>query len=379
MTREEINLLGIEELETRAAEIAAETATAEPEALEALNKELDAIEERKKTLAIEAEERKQAAEAVKNGAGKPVEVRKESEKMTNKEIRNSKEYIDAFAKYIKTGKDAECRALLTENVSGGTVPVPEFVESRVRANWENDEVWRRIRKTYVRGNLKVGFEISATGATGHQEGTDAPAEEVLTLGIVTMVPATIKKWITFSTEVMALGSEEFLAYIYDEITYQIIKFAAELALNLIASAPAASTATYVGVPNVEGPVTAEKILDAMALLGNDARDLVFIASGATIASVKKAALSAGYAYDPFQGMTVIQKGISLDNETTWTGAIIGDLAGVQANLPEGDAVRFVFDEYSLAEQDLIKLVGRLYAAIRVVQPGMFATIGSPGK
>jgi len=379
MTREEIMTLGFEELEERKAAIAVETDEADAEVIETLNAELEIIEERKKALDLEIEERKQAAEAVKSGAGKPVEVRKESEKMTNKEIRNSKEYIDAFAKYIKTGKDAECRALLTENISGGTVPVPEFIEARVRTAWENDEVWRRIRKTYVRGNLKVGFEISATGATGHQEGTAAPTEEVLTLGIVTMVPATIKKWITFSTEVMALGSEEFLAYIYDEITYQIIKYAAEWALNLIASAPAESSANGVGVPNVEGPVTAEKILDAMALLGNDARDLVFIASGATIASVKKAALSAGYAYDPFQGMTVIQKGISLDNENVWNGAIIGDLAGVQANMPEGDAVRFVYDEYSLAERDLIKVVGRLYAAVRVVQPGMFVTIGAPGK
>lgn len=379
MTREEIMTLGFEELEERKAAIAVETDEADAEKIETLNAELEIIEERTKALNLEIENRKQAAEAVKSGAGKPVEVRKESEKMTNKEIRNSKEYIDAFAKYIKTGKDAECRALLTENVTGGTVPVPEFVESRVRANWENDEVWRRIRKTYVRGNLKVGFEISATGAEPHQEGAAAPAEEVLTLGIVTMVPTTIKKWITFSTEVMALGSEEFLAYIYDEITYQIIKFAGEWALNMIVGAPAASTANSVGVPNVNGPVTAEKILNAMALLGNDARDLVFIASGATIAAVRVAALSAGYAYDPFQGMTVIQKNLMLDGETIWDGAIIGDLSGVQANLPEGDAVRFVFDEFSLAERDLIKVVGRLYAAIAVVHPGMFATIGVQGK
>lgn len=381
MTREEINLLGIEELETRAAEIAAETATAEPEALEALNKELDAIEERKKTLAIEAEERKQAAEAVKNGAGKPVEVRKESEKMTNKEIRNSKEYIDAFAKYIKTGKDAECRALLTENVTGGTVPVPEFVQSRVEANWERDEVWRRIRKTYVRGNLKVGFEISATDAVVHTEGANAPAEEVLTLGIVNMVPQTIKKWISFSTEVMALGSEEFLAYIYDELTYKIIKKAADIVIDRIIGAPGTSNSAKIGVPSIEieegAAVDAAAIINAMALLGDEARDLVFIADPSVIAAIKIAALSAGYAYDPFQGMTVIPRTITIIEEgesVTWNGAIIGDLSGIQANLPEGDAVRFVFDEYSLAEADLVKVVGRLYAAIEIVQPGMFATI-----
>lgn len=379
MTRDEIMTLGTEELEARRAAIAVETDEADAEMIETLNAELEMIEERKKALDLEIEERKQAAEAVKNGAGRPVEVRKESEKMTNKEVRNSKEYIDAFAKYIKTGKDAECRALLTENVTGGTVPVPEFVESRIRTAWERDEVWRRIRKTFVRGNLKVGYEISATDAVVHTEGTTAPAEEALTLGIVTMVPKTIKKWISFSTEVMALGSEEFLAYIYDELTYKIIQKAADEALNKIIDA---LPSLVPGATAGEGGVDAAAIINAMALLGDEARDLVFIASGAVIAAIKIAALSAGYAYDPFQGMTVIQREIDIEDEgevTTFAGAIIGDLAGVQANLPEGDAVRFVFDEYSLAEQDLVKIVGRLYAAIEVTTPGMLVTITGGGK
>ena len=132
MTREEIMTLGFEDLEKRAAEIAAETADADKDQIEALNAELDSIEERKKALKEEVEKRKKDAESVASGKGKEVEKRKEVEKMTNKEVRNSQEYIEAFAKYIKTGKDAECRALLTENVSGGVVPVPELVENRVR-------------------------------------------------------------------------------------------------------------------------------------------------------------------------------------------------------------------------------------------------------
>lgn len=385
MTREEINVLGLEELEQRRAAIAVETDSADAEVIETLNAELEMIEERTKILNAEIEQRKAAAEEVIKGAGKQIETRKESEKMTNKEIRNSKEYIDAFAKYIKTGKDLECRALLTENVEG-TVPVPEFVQSRVEANWERDEVWRRIRKTYVRGNLKVGFEISATDAVVHLEGTEAPAEETLTLGIVQLVPATIKKWISFSTEVMALGSEEFLAFIYDELTYKIIRKAADIVIDRIVGAPDTSTGGLVGVPMVQleegASVDAAGIINAMALLGDEARDLVFIADPSVIAAIKIAALSAGYAYDPFQGMTVIPRAITETNEgetVAWTGAIIGDLSGVQANLPEGDAVRFVFDEYSLAEQDLVKVVGRLYAAIEIVQPGMLAMIMPAGN
>ena len=373
MTREEIMKLGMDELEERKAAIASETDEADAEKLDALTAELEAIEERIKALDLEKEESRKAAEAVAKGAGKVIENRKDKETMTNLEIRNSHEYIEAFAKYIKTGKDAECRALLTENVSGGMVPVPEFVENRVREAWENDEIFSRVAKTYVRGNLKVGFEISATDAAVHTEGAAAPAEEVLTLGIVTMVPQNIKKWITVSDEVLALGAEDFLAYIYDELTYKIIQKAADLVVTAITGAPAASTATQVGVAQIAGTVSASTIIDAMAALGDSARDLVFIASGATIATVRKAALNAQFAYDPFAGLTVIKKdGV--------TGAIVGDLNGVQANLPEGDSVTFKFDDLSLAEKDMVKIVGRLYAAIAVVGPKMFAVItGTSGE
>ena len=373
MERDEIMILGFEELEKRAAEIAAETAEADAEKLEALNVEMDAIEERKAELKKEAEEKRKAAEAVAAGAGKEIEKRKEEGRMANKEVRNSQEYIEAFAKYIKTGKDAECRALLTENVEGGVVPVPELVENRVRQAWENDEIFSRVAKTFIRGNLKVGFEISATDAAVHTEGTDAPAEEELVLGIVNMVPEYIKKWISVSDKVLAMGAEEFLAYIYDELTYKIIKKAADLVVAAITSAPATSDADSVGVAQIEALVDAEAIIDAIAELGDDAQNNVFIASGSTIAAVKKAALTANYALDPFQGLEVIQKdGV--------TGAIVGDLSGVQANLPEGDAVRFIFDEYSLAESDLVKIVGKLLAAIAVVGPKMFAYItGTPAS
>ena len=366
MTKDEIMSLGFEDLEKRAAEIAAETADADKDQIEALNAELDSIEERKAALKLEVEEKRKAAEAVAKGAGKEIE-RKEDRKMTNKEVRNSREYIEAYAKYIKTGKDAECRALLTENVEDGVVPVPELVESRVRQAWENDKIFSRVSKTFVRGNLKVGFEISATDAAVHVEGAEAPSEEELVLGIVNMVPATIKKWITVSDEVLSLGAEEFLAYIYDELAYKIIQKAADTIVYLIANAPASSTATAVGVAQIASTVDAAAILSAIAELGDSAQNNVIIASGSTIAAVRTAALSANYGYDPFFGLEVIQKeGV--------TGAIVGDLAGVQANLPNGDAVTFKFDDLSLAEADLVKIVGKLYVALAVVGPKMFAYI-----
>lgn len=379
MTREEIANLGYEELETRKTEIAVETDTATAEMIETLSAELDMIEERKLALDKEVEERKKAAQAVIAGAGKTIETRKEST-MTFEEFRNSKAYVDAFANYIKTGKDEECRALikefraetpgtgtfLTQNTTGGNVPVPTFVENRVRTAWERDEIFNRVTKTFVKGNLKVAVETQADPAVVHTEGAEAPAMEKVQLKIVNLVPATIKKWVAFSTEVLAMGSEEFLMYVYDEITYRIIQKASEIALTAILD----DTNSLRG-DDVSGVVTTATIIQAIANLSGEARDLVLIASAQTIANIRIAALNAGYAYDPFQGVTPISAPAGLLSHGE---AIVGDLSGVQANLPEGANVRFVLDEYSLAEKDLIKLVGRLYAAIGVVGMKMFVLI-----
>ena len=368
MKKDEIMALSFEGIEARAAEIAKEANEADETRLAELNEELDAIKERRAELEKELKEKRTAAAAVAMGAGKPIDGQEGMMVPTNKEIRNSHEYIEAFAEYVKTGEDMECRALLTENVSG-VVPVPEFVENRVRQAWERDKIFSRIAKTFVPGNLKVGFEVSATDAAVHTEGANAPSEETLVLGIVTMVPANIKKWITVSDEVLALGAEDFLAYLYDELTYKIIQKAADLVIYAIQNAPTTVPADKDKVPvaAVTGPASSAAILDALAQLGDGAQDIVFIADGQTIADIKKAALLANYAFDPFQGLEVIQKeGVD--------GAIVGDLAGVQANLPEGETVRFTFDNLSLAEKDLVKIVGRLYAAIAVVGPKMLVNI-----
>ena len=366
--KDKIKKMTLAELDAHQNALAEETRTATADRLDEINAELDAIEERRAELAKAAQIRERAAKAVAGGAGNEIGTPTPiTETRTNREIRNTPEYIEAYANYVRTGDATECRALLTENVQDGVVPVPELVSGRIRTAWENDEIFSRVTKTFVRGNLKVGFEISASDASVHTEGAKAPDEEELVLGIVEMVPGNIKKWITVSDEVLALGAEDFLAYIYDEVAYKIVQKAANIVVAAITSAPGTSTSAAVGVAQIESVVDAEAIIDAIAELGDEAQNNVFIASGSTIADIKKAALTANYAFDPFSGLTVIQKdGV--------TGAIVGDLAGVQANLPEGENVTFKFDDLSLAEKDLVKIVGRLYAAIAVVGPKMFAYI-----
>ena len=188
----------MKDLEARIAEITAE-ATEERtlEELTAYKDEKKAIEEEiAKRKAEEAERRSIAAEIASNAVDiTPVTEKKEERKMSEIEMRNTPEYINAYAEYIKSGDDTECRALLSTNASSGKVAIPTIVYDITKTAWERDGITARVRKAYLRGNLKVGFEISSTGATIHTEGAAGVAEETLVLGVVELVPKSIKKWI----------------------------------------------------------------------------------------------------------------------------------------------------------------------------------------
>lgn len=191
----EIKDMTINDIETRTAEIKA-AMQAEDADLDGMTEELRQMEERKAAIRAEVEERAKLAESVANGmTGENKEEYKEKEIMSNMEIRKSHEYNMAFAEYIKTGDDSECRALLTENVSG-KVPVAEYAENAVRTAWNREGIMSRVRKTYLKGNLKIGFEVSADGAYVHTEAANtATTEESLVLGVTNLIPQSIKKWL----------------------------------------------------------------------------------------------------------------------------------------------------------------------------------------
>lgn len=299
--------------------------------------------------------------------------------MTLDEIRSSKEYIDAFANYIKTGDDSECRAaLLTANVSG-QVPVPTIIEGRIRTAWERNGLMDLVRKTYVRGNLKVGFELSATGAVVHTEGSNAPSDETLTFGVVTLTPVSIKKWIKISDEAMDMGGEEFLYYIYDELTYQIAKKAQEELLARITAATASATATTAGVGVVTGVPSVGVVAEAIGQLSDEAANPVVVLNKNSWAQMKAAAYSASYGIDPFEGLPVYfdntLPAYTSAGTTGSTWMIVGDFGvGAQANFPNGDEITIKFDDLSLAESDLVKIVGREYVGLGVVADHAFTKV-----
>ena len=374
----ELKDLSVEQLEQRKAEIA--------EAIEAPDADLDALENEVRSIKAELEARKAAEtkreeirKAVAAGAGDVKDHFEGERAMTNKEVRNSAEYIEAFANYIKTGREDECRALLTENVSG-SLPVPEFVDGIIHTAWENDEILSRVNKTYIRGNLKVAFELSADPAYVHTEGTTAVTEEALSLGIVTMVPAMVKKWVTLSDESVALGGESFLRYVYDELTYQITKKLAALVVGDIAGADTSSGSTAVGVPKVSAAPSVTAIPTAASYLSDEARDVVVIINRLSEAAFIAAEAAGNFAIDPFAGLRRVYTSALPAYSTASDNAvyaIVGDLRGAQVNFPEGEGVAIKWDDLSMAEVDMVKVVGREYAAHAITAPGKFVNITKP--
>lgn len=348
--------------------------------LEALKEERAAIDQEIETRRAAEAERRKAAEEIVKGAGEVTEEApaERKAKMENIEIRNSKQYIDAYAEYIKTGKDEEVRSLLTENVSG-TIPVPEFVYDLVKTAWERDGITRLVRKSYIQGNLKVGFEISATGAAVHTEGSTGPSEETLVLGVVTLLPKNVKKWISVSDEALSLRGEAFLRYVYDELTYQIAKKAAEELLDKIVACGTVGTTTQVAVPVVKATTISNSIIaQAIGALGDEAVAPVAVMNKQTWAAIKVAQAAANYGYDPFEGLPVVfnnhLKAFSAASSNE-TYIIVGDFnQGALANFPDGEEIRFTFDDITLATDDMVKIIGKEYVAIEPVAPYAFVKV-----
>ena len=365
-------------IETRMAEIQTELETADEERMTVLENEVADLEQRKAEI-IE-QRKKEVAEVIDNG--EEIEKYEEREKpMTIEEIRNSKEYVNAFAEYIKTGKDEEVRALLSTNAtnSGAYVPVPSIVEGRIRTAWQKLGIMDLVRKTFVKGNLKVGFELSADGALIHNEGAAANNEEALTLGVVELKPVSIKKWITISDEAMDMTGEEFLFYIYDEITYRIAKKAQEELLAKITAASTSATSTAVSVAMVDdGAPSVGIVAECMGKLSDEAANPVIVMNKGTWSQFKAAQYAAHYAVDPFEGLPVyFDSTIPVYSSTATTGVwmIVGDFErGAQANFPAGEEITLKFDDLSLAEKDLVKIVGREYVGLGLVSDKCFCKV-----
>lgn len=372
----------MQEIETRKAAILQEMEK-EGADLEALKKEMDELRENAAEIQKAAEKAAETRRQIANGAaGIVVEsCGNETGKNNAEEVRASAEYAEAYKNYILTGKADECRALLSLNAaSGGNVPVPTLVDSIIKTAWDNDELLKRVRKTYFRGNLKCPFERSADGAYVHAEGTTAVTEEDLTLGVVELKPANIKKSIKISDEAIALGGEDFVRYIYDEMTYRVIKKLADVLVGDVVAAETSHGSTAVGIPKVAEAPAVNTIADAAANLSDEARNLCIVMNRLTEQQFNAAYAAANFAIDPYAGLPRIYTSALpaySSAESNATYAFVGDMDALQVNYPEGDGVVIKWDDLTFADADMVKVTARQFAGHGVTAPGRLVRLTKP--
>ena len=381
-----------EEIEARKLELREEIESAEDiEKVEELNEEVEALEEEQQQIEEHEEEQETAEELEEKKVSAKEIVKEERKTMEMKEFRNTKEYIEAYAEYIKTNDEKELKSLITTNGyatgNSATIEVPDMVYDIVKTAWEREDLLARVRRLAVKGNLKVQFEVSGDAAVKHQEGYGAVTEESLVLGVVSLTPVSFKKWISISDEALDLRGEAFLNYIYDEITYRIAKKIADELVGIVAALPTSLSANDSGVYD---KVSANKITkapgigviaEAIANLSDETRDITIVMNKLTYAAFKEAQYSNGYAVDPFEGATVVFNNTLPAYSSASANAvycIVGDFNhGALINTPNGDGIELKFDDTTLMTSDLVRILGRRFAGVNAVADKSFCNIAKP--
>ena len=178
-----------------------------------------------------------------------------------------------------------------------------------------------------------------------------------------------------------MKGEEFLRYIYDELTYRVAKKLSDLILDDITTANTSNGSTAIGVPVVTMEPGVVTIPTATANLSEDARDLVVIMNRLTEVEFLSAYAAGNFAVDPFAGLTKIYDS-HLPAYSTATGgtdiyAIVGDLSGIRVNYPAGDGMVIKYDDLTRKKEDIVEVLGRQYAAHGITKLGRFVNIKKP--
>ena len=384
----EIKEMSLEQVEARISELdsLAETSENAEEILMAAEERKLLVERQTELKDLEA--RKAMAQEIQDNKVVPtvVEERKEETKMVDvKEYRNSKEYVNAYAEYIKTGKEEEVRALLTTNVGeAGTIAVPQIVEDEIKTAWEKSNLLSLITNKFdVAGNIAQQFEVSGSDAVIHNEGSGAVSEETLTLGIATLKPIEIIKWISFSKTVMAMRGEAFLRYIYRELSHKIMKALAKDLVQQLIALPSSATATTPSAAKIKVGADVDTVDQAVANLCDDAENPVIIINKLTSATLVSAAKKNNYGVDPFSGLKVVYNNTlpaysAATENQVWM--IVGDFGfGAMAQFPMGDVADVVLDTLTKKKEGMVEACGTLIAGTMPCACQAFTLVTKPAS
>lgn len=387
------------ELETRKAEFEESNEVEKREALindcENLKSEAKSIDDELTNLKeleenLKEQENRMSMETILNN----VEVKANA---VSEDVRSSQEYKQLYADNIRgIVADKEIKEYVrSANLSTGTanIPVPTIMQGYVETAWASYGKFSNIVKsTYVAGLLSIPVEQSADDAVWHDENSSAPAQENITLGQITLQPKTIKKWIALTDELMAMGADEFLKYVADELVYRVVKALDEAIISR-------TDADGKGVIGVAGNANTAKVTEALGFNSiNDAVanlisfDNLVVAmhpetffknvmglkdtTGRPIYSVvadnagKPQYFVGGYRVEFTQALKSYDKASAGD-----VYAVVGNFAdGYRLNYPAGKEVSTLIDPYTLATEDTVRMIGRLLVAGNVCKLGHFAEL-----
>lgn len=361
-----------------------------------IDEEVKDLEEQRSTLKAQ-EERMSMTQTLSKSA---IEERK-NQMENNNNVLASKEYNQLYADMIRGKVDEkEVRSFLEKRELATTtsnVPVPVVMQGYVETAWYNyGKFSRLVSETFDPAILKIPVELQSDDAVWHTEGGDAPAEETITLGQIILQPKMIKKWISLTDELMAMSADEFLRYISDELVYKVVLALDEAIINR-------SDANGLGVIGITSSANASMVesSDVSALAFNTI--LSAISNLVTFDDLTVAMNPATF-FNGFMGLTDLQGlpifRITQDNNAKpqyylngyrveFTQAlksfdsaeaddpviVVGDFRrGYRLNYPQGKNVITLVDPYTLATEDLVRMIGRLYVAGNVVKPKHFAVI-----
>ena len=354
------------------------------EEVESLKKEADDIDaeiSELEELRGKFEEQEKRMSLIKTVESEVVEERTKDVKV---DIYDTPEYRQAWVDAIRTGDETKVRAMTTGT---NNVPVPTIWQNYVETAWYNyGKFSRLVNKTYIQGYLAIPFESAADGAVVHDENGDMPAEETITLGLIELKPAMIKKWISMTDELMAMTADDFMRYLADELVYRVVL---KLDNGIINGALDTNGKGVVGIVGNANTLVAANGALSFNVINAGIADLVTF-DNLTVAMNPKTF------FDNFMGLVDLQQRpiyqIATDNagkpqyyvngirveftqalpayDAATAGqawAVAGDFRGYRLNLPEGEMVRTLFDPYTMAREDKAIMVGRLYAAGNVAR------------
>lgn len=367
-----------------------ETREAVLEEVEKLEQEADEIDEQVEEL--EEQRNKFAAQEermslVKNVETVKVEERTAEMKSVNVE-QEERKFVEKLRDAIVKHDETEARALLTEIVDG-TAPVATLLQGKVEAVWERLSILNEVSISTYKGILAVPYEVSATPAVFHKEGTEAVTEETLEIGKILLVPTTIKKLLRASDEVIALTPQEFVDYLFDEVIYQV---------NLLLENSVVSRNATDGVIGITASALTETVQTALNFNAINAGIAELVEVGEPVVIMNRKTF-----YANVMGLVDLQQRpifqIATDNQgrarhyingarvlftnglkayddaaagEAW--AIVGDLKAYKLNLPESRMPLVLFDRYTEADADMNRIIGRIIAAGAVVRPKALAKL-----